>query len=87
MSGTASDMSLCASFSTAEVDDMKLKDYDDCNLVRYCGDECQQNHKSEHEEDCTERATELRDEILFKQPESSSYGDCPICCFAAAIQS
>jgi tetratricopeptide (TPR) repeat protein len=23
---------------------------------------------------------ELRDELLFKQPESSSFGDCPICC-------
>jgi 2-keto-4-pentenoate hydratase/2-oxohepta-3-ene-1,7-dioic acid hydratase in catechol pathway len=28
---------------------------------------------------CKERASELRDEILFKQPESSHLGDCPIC--------
>ena len=26
------------------------------------------------------KADELRDEILFKQPESSHIGDCPICC-------
>jgi len=29
---------------------------------------------------CKERAVELRDEILFKQPESNHLGDCPICC-------
>jgi TPR repeat protein len=33
----------------------------------------------QHTRDCEERAAELRDEILFKQPESSHYGDCPIC--------
>ena len=26
------------------------------------------------------RAAVLRDELLFKQPESSHLGDCPICC-------
>jgi TPR repeat protein len=26
------------------------------------------------------RAAEIRDEILFRQPESSHVGDCPICC-------
>ena len=31
------------------------------------------------------RAAELRDEILFKQPESSCYGDCPICCLPVPI--
>jgi TPR repeat protein len=29
--------------------------------------------------------TELRDELLFKQPESSSWGDCPICCLPLPI--
>jgi len=29
------------------------------------------------------RAAELRDEILFKQPESSHRGDCPICMFTS----
>ena len=31
------------------------------------------------------RAAELRDEILFKQPESSHLGDCPICCLPISI--
>jgi hypothetical protein len=28
---------------------------------------------------CKKRAAELRDEILFKQPENTHLGDCPIC--------
>ena len=70
----------CASCGIAEIDDMKLMDCDDCDLVRYCSDECRENHKSEHEEDCKKRAAELRDELLFKQPEGTHLGDCPICC-------
>ena len=72
-------MQRCASCGVAGGDDIKLKNCDDCDLVRYCGDECQNNHKSEHEEDCKKRAAELRDDLLFTQPESSHHGDCPIC--------
>ncbi|KAK1746037.1 hypothetical protein QTG54_002644 [Skeletonema marinoi] len=69
----------CASCGIAEVDDVKLKECADCDLVKYCSDECQIEHKSQHEEACKKRAAELRDEILFKQPDSSHLGDCPIC--------
>ena len=69
----------CASCGIAEVDDVKLKECDCCDLVRYCSDECMEDHKPEHEEACTKRAAELRDELLFKQPESTHLGDCPIC--------
>ena len=75
----------CASCGIAEVDDIKLKDCDDCDLVRYCSDECRNNHSSEHEEDCKKRAAELRDELLFKQPEGSHLGDCPICCLPLSL--
>ena len=77
----ASDITtVCAFCGIAEIDDVKLKDCDGCDLVRYCGDECQKNHESEHEEECKKRAAELRDELLFRQPESTHHGDCPICC-------
>ena len=69
----------CASCGIAEIDDVKLTECDDCDLVRYCSDECREDHKSEHDEQCKTRAAELRDELLFKQPESSHLGDCPIC--------
>jgi tetratricopeptide (TPR) repeat protein len=75
MSADAAYSSCCASCGIAEV----VVPCDDCDLVRYCGDECQNNHKLQHEEACKKRATELREELLFKQPESSHHGDCPIC--------
>ena len=75
----AKDTSCCASCGIAGIDDIKLMPCDDCDLVRYCSDECKENHKSEHEEDCKKRAAELRDDLLFKQPEGSYLGDCPIC--------
>ena len=78
--------SVCASCGTAGVGDMKLKDCDGCDLVRYCGDECERIHKSDHEEECKKRAAELRDELLFKQPESSHFGDCPICCVPLPLE-
>jgi len=70
----------CASCSIAEVDDIKLKDCNACKSVGYCSDKCQREHKPTHEQDCEKRAAELRDEILFEQPGSSYWGDCPICC-------
>ena len=73
------EISCCASCGAAEIDDVKLKDCDKCDLVRYCSDDCQREHKSQHAEECKIRAVELRDELLFKQPEGNHLGDCPIC--------
>ena len=72
-------VSFCASCGIAEVDDIELSECKSCDLVRYCSDECQREHKSKHEEAYKKRAAELRDELLFKQPESTHRGDCPIC--------
>ena len=69
----------CASCDIAENDDVKLKNCSACYLVRYCGVECQKEHRPQHKKECKKRAAELRDELLFKQPDSSCYGDCPIC--------
>eukprot|EP00985_Skeletonema_marinoi_P030779 scaffold33857_cov73-Skeletonema_marinoi.AAC.1 len=73
-------MMCCAACGIAEVDDVKLKDCTACYLVRYCGVKCQRDHRPQHKKECKKRAAELRDELLFKQPESSHFGDCPICC-------
>ena len=70
---------LCASCGKAGCDDIKLKKCTACYLVRYCGVKCQKDHRPKHKKECKKRAAELRDEILFKQPESSHFGDCPIC--------
>jgi tetratricopeptide (TPR) repeat protein len=73
------DIMCCASCGIAGVDDVKLKKCTACQLVRYCGVECQRKHRPQHKRECKKRAAELHDEILFKQPESSHFGDCPIC--------
>ncbi len=36
----------CASCGIAEVDDNKFVPCDGCDLVKYCSDECRENHKS-----------------------------------------
>ncbi|KAK1746748.1 zf-MYND and TPR domain-containing protein [Skeletonema marinoi] len=74
------DTSCCASCGVAEGDEIKLKKCNGCHLVRYCSVKCQREHRPKHKRACKERAAELRDEILFKQPEGSHRGDCPICC-------
>ena len=75
----------CASCGIAESGDVKLMKCTGCYLVRYCGIECQKKHRKEHKRECTKRAAELRDELLFKQPESSHRGDCPICCLPHSL--
>eukprot|EP00984_Skeletonema_dohrnii_P003913 scaffold1342_cov115-Skeletonema_dohrnii-CCMP3373.AAC.7 len=65
----------CASCGIAEVDDIKLIYCDGCDLVRYCSDECKEDHRSQHDEMCKKRAVELRDEILIKQSASTNNVD------------
>jgi len=55
-----------------------------CNLVMYCNAVCKKKHRHKHKKDCeehlrraAERAAELHDEKLFKQPPPTE--DCPIC--------
>ena len=70
---------ICASCGIAEGDDIKLKKCTACKLVRYCSVTCQTKHRPQHKRACKRRTLELREELLFKQPESSHFGDCPIC--------
>ena len=51
-----------------------------CNLVKYCSVECQHDHRPQHKNACKKRMAELRDKVLFAQPEISHLGECPICC-------
>jgi len=72
-------MLFCASCGIAGVDDIKLKKCTGCHLIRYCSIKCQKDHRPKHKRACRKRAAEIRDELLFKQPESTHIGDCPIC--------
>jgi TPR repeat protein len=75
---------VCANCGTAALDDVKLKKCA-CKLVRYCSVDCQKNHRSHHKKACKKRLAEIREDLLFRQPESSHLGDCPICCLPLPI--
>ncbi len=83
----AADVMYCASCGTAAVDDVKLKDCDGgCDLVKYCSDGCQNNHREQHVEECNKRLGELRDDDLFTQPDESHRGECPICFLPLSLE-
>jgi len=69
-------MCRCASCGATEADAIKLKTCTGCKSARYCSIKCQKEHRSQHKRACKKRATELRDEVLFRQTEGT---DCPIC--------
>ncbi len=75
----------CGFCGTAGGDEIKLKRCNACYLVRYCSVKCQKEHRPQHKKECKKRAAELRDEILFKQPEGTHLGDCPICCLPLSL--
>ena len=39
----------------------------------------------EHKQSCKKRMAELRDEVLFAQPQLSHRGECPICCLPVPL--
>lgn len=69
----------CASCGIIQSDQINLKKCAACKLVSYCSVTCQKAHRPSHKEACEQKVAELRDEILFKLPESRHSGDCPIC--------
>jgi hypothetical protein len=54
----------CANCGKKENDDMKLKACAGCKLVKYCGRECQIEHRPRHKMACKERADELHERKL-----------------------
>ena len=62
----------------AEVDDTKLKDCDNCDLVLCGSDKCREEHREQHNEKCKREAV-LNDDDLFTQPDISHLGECPLC--------
>ena len=88
MSAAAEDeetLQRCASCGVAGSNDIKLMKCTACYLVKNCSVKCQKDHRKQHKKECKKRAAELHDELLFKQPESTHLGDCPICCLPLPI--
>ena len=51
-----------------------------CEILQRRVVECQKNHRPLHKKECKKRAAEIRDDRLFRQPDGSHLGECPICC-------
>jgi hypothetical protein len=73
------DRTVCANCGVPEVDDIKLEECTDCDVVKYCTDNCRENHREQHEDHCNKRKAELHDKKLFTQSDISHLGECPIC--------
>ena len=68
----------CAECGKEEGDGgVSLKACKSCMQVRYCNAACQHKHWLAHKKACKQRAAELCDEALFKDPPPKE--DCPIC--------
>jgi hypothetical protein len=76
MSSEAESDVCCANCGVAEIDEIKLEE---CDLVKYCGDKCREDHREKHEEDCKTRAAILHDNKLFSKPDGCHRGECPLC--------
>jgi hypothetical protein len=76
---------VCASCGKVEVGDVKLKICTACKLVKYCGVDCQKNHRPQHKKACKKRMAEIRDDRLFRQPDESHLGECPLCCLPLSL--
>ena len=59
-----------------------LKTCTACKMATYCNITCQKSHRPKHKKECKNRAAELYDELLFKQP---TMEDCPICFLPISI--
>ena len=70
-------MSSCANCGKGEESSDSLRRCGACKMVKYCNAACQKAHRPQHKKECKERAAELHDEALFKQPPINE--DCPIC--------
>ena len=70
----------CADCGKEEGGGVSLKACTSCRLVKYC----QRNHWSKHKKQCKQRAAELRDEALFKDPPARE--DCQICFLPMPVQ-
>jgi hypothetical protein len=60
-----------------------LKACKSCMQSKYCNAACQKKHWPTHKKDCKQRAAELRDEALFKDPPAKE--DCPFASYLCQI--
>ena len=79
LGGTVEADVCCANCGAAEIDEIKLEECNGCDLVKYCSNECREEHLEQHEEECKNRKALLHDRKLLTQPDETHLGECPIC--------
>jgi TPR repeat protein len=73
------DKNVCANCGIAGLDNNELEECTACQSVQYCSDKCREEHREQHDEECENQAVKSYDKNLFSQPDSSHFGECPIC--------
>ena len=48
LEGEGAEDEVCASCGITAVDDIKLKECNDCQSVTYCSDKCREDHREQH---------------------------------------
>ena len=76
-SASSSD-AVCAWCGMAEVDNTKLEDCDGCDLVS-CGREWCRAVLDQRNQERKKREAALHDDKLFRQPDETHLGECPLC--------
>jgi hypothetical protein len=74
----------CCAECGKEEGGVSLKTCKPCMQVKYCNADCQKNHWPKHKKQCKQRAAELRDEALFKDPPPKE--ECLICFLPMPIE-
>ncbi len=70
----------CANCGIPEVGKVKMEE-EECasKLLHSCSDKCREEHREKDEEECQKQVAKMHDDDLFRQPEKSHRGECPIC--------
>ncbi len=61
-------MMCCESCGIAAIDDVKLKDCDNCDLVKYCSEKCQGNHRNSTRKSARSALLNCVTEIYLRSP-------------------
>ena len=69
-----------ANCGVAEVDEVKLEEEEcSCNLLRSCSDKRRGEQQEKDEEECQKQVAKIQADDLFRQPDGSHRGECPLC--------
>ena len=63
----------------AEVDEVKMEEEECCKLLHSYSDKRRGEHREQDKEECQKQMAKMNDDDLFRQPEKSHLGECPIC--------